>query len=70
MVHPQWNLILFGGWEGSDIVAYNMDIIKVNVVPTRHSQFLKRGILPQINGRSYYLPYVPLFSKLASLAEE
>ena len=71
MVHPQWNLLLFVGvGVENDIVAYNMDNRKVHVIPTRYSQFLKRGILPQINGIHYYLPYAPLFSELESLAEE
>jgi hypothetical protein len=58
------------GLGGNDIVAYNMDRRKVHVIPTCYSQFLKHGILPEINGRPYYLPYVPLFSELESLAEE
>ena len=70
-VHPEWNLLLFVGvGVENDIVAYNMDSRKVHIIPTRYSQFLKRGILLEINGRPYYLPYVPLFSKLGSLAEE
>ena len=71
MVHPEWNLILFVGvGEENDIVAYNMDSRKVYVITTCYSVFLKCGILPQINCRPYYLPYVPLFSELKSLAEE
>ena len=71
MVHPEWNLLLFiGGGVENDIVAYNMDSRKVHVIPTYYSQFLKHGILPEINGRPYYLPYVPLFLELESLAEE
>jgi hypothetical protein len=70
-VYPQWNLILFVGvGKEADIIAYNMGSRKLHVIPTRYSHFLKCGILPQINGRPYYLPYVPLFPKLASLAEE
>ena len=61
MVHPEWNLLLFVGvGDENDIVAYNMDSRKVHVIPTRYSAFLKCGILLQINGRPYYLPYVPL----------
>jgi len=68
-VHPQWNLLLFVGVrKENDIAAYNMDNIKVHVIPTRYRQFLKHGILPQINGRPYYVPYIPLFSVLESLA--
>jgi hypothetical protein len=70
-VHLEWNLLLVVGvGEENDIVAYNMDNRKVHVIPTRYSQFLKHGILPEINGRPYYLPYVPLFSELVSLAKE
>ena len=71
IVHPEWNLILFvGAGEESAIIAYNMDNRKVHVITTRCSAFLKRGVLPQINYRPYYLPYVPLFLELESLAEE
>ena len=71
MVHPEWNLLLFVGvGVENDIIAYNMDSRKVYVIPTCHSQFLKHGILPEINGKPYYLPYVPLFSELESLEEE
>ena len=71
MVHPEWNLLLFVGvGEENDIVAYNMDNRKVHVITTRYSAFLKRGVLPQINYRPYYIPYVPLFSELESLAEK
>ena len=41
-----------------------------NFIPTCYNQFLKRGILAEINGRPYYLPYVSLLSELESLAEE
>ena len=71
MVHLEWNLLLFVGvGDEDDIVAYNMDNRKVHVIPTHYSQFLKRGILPEINCRPYYLPYVPLFSELELLVEE
>ena len=71
MVHLEWNLLLFVGvGVENDIVAYNMDNKKVRVIPTCYNQFLKHGILPKINGRTYYLPYVPLFLELESLAEE
>jgi hypothetical protein len=70
-VHPEWNLLLFVGVGlENDIFAYNMDSRKVHVIPTHYSQFLKCGILPEINDRPYYIPYVPLFSELESLAEE
>ena len=71
MVHPEWNLLLFVGvGEENDIITYNIDIRKVHVIPTRYSAFLKCGILPQINSKPYYLPYVFLFSELESLVEE
>jgi hypothetical protein len=54
----------------NDIVAYNMDSKKVHVIPTHSSQLLISGMLLEINGRPYYLPYVPLFSELESLEEE
>jgi hypothetical protein len=70
-VHPQWNLLLFVGvGKENDIIAYYMDCSKVRVIPTYYSQFLKCGILPQINDRPYYLPYIPLFLELESLAKE
>ena len=71
MVHLEWNLLLFVGvGVENDIVAYNMDSRKVHVITTCYSQFLKCVILPEINSRPYYLPYVPLFSELESLAKE
>jgi len=71
MVHLEWNLLLFvGDGEENDIITYNMDNRKVHVIPTHYRQFLKYGVLPQINYRPYYLPYVPLFLELESLAEE
>jgi hypothetical protein len=63
-------LLYVGVGVENDIVAYNMDNKKVHVIPTHYSQLLIFGILPEINGRPYYLPYVPLFSELESLAEE
>ena len=70
-IHLEWNLLLFVGvGEENDIVTYNMDNRKVHVIATRYSAFLKHGVLPQISCRPYYLPYVPLFLELESLAEE
>ena len=70
-VHPEQNLLLFVGVrEENDIVAYNMDNRKVHVIPTHYISYGRRDILPEIIGRPYYLPYVPLFSELESLAEE
>ena len=71
MVHPEWNLLLFVVvGEENNIVAYNMDSRKVHVIHTRYNQYLKHGILPEINSRPYYLPYVPFFLELESLIEE
>ena len=71
LVDTEWNLLLFVGvGEENNIVTYNVDRRKVHVIPTRYSVFLKHGVLPQINRRPYYLPYVILFSELESLAEE
>ena len=65
-VHLEWNFLLFVGvGVENDIVAYNMDNRKVHVIPIHYSQLLKHGILPEINGRPYYLSYVPLFSELS-----
>ena len=68
-VHLEWNLIFFVGWERT-IIAYNMDNRKVYVIPTCYSAFFRQDVLPQNIYRPYYLPYVPLFSELESLAEE
>ena len=71
IVHPEWNLVFFVGvGKENDIVAYNMDNRKVHVIPTCYSAFVKWDVLPQNICRPYYLPYVPLFSELESLAEE
>ena len=71
MVHPEWNLLLYiGVGEENHIAAHKMDNRKVHVITTHYRVFLKCSVLPQINCRPYYLPYVPLFSKLESLAEE
>ena len=70
-VHPEWNLLLFVGvGVENDIVAYNMDSRKVHVIPTCYSAFFRWDVLPQNIYKPYYLPYVPLFSELESLAEE
>ena len=56
--------------EENDIVANNMDSRKVHVIPTHYIPYGRRDILPEIIGKPYYLPYVPLFLELESLAEE
>ena len=33
-VHPEWNMIFFAGEDGT-IIAYDMDRIKVYVIPAR-----------------------------------
>jgi hypothetical protein len=46
-VHLEWNLLLFVEvGEENDIITYNMDNIKVHVITTCYSVFLKRGVLP------------------------
>jgi hypothetical protein len=70
IVHPEWNLIFFVGVGVERVViAYNMDDRKVHVIPTHYIQYGRRDILPEIIDRPYYLPYVPLFSELESLAK-
>jgi len=70
MVHPEWNLFLFVGvGDENDIITYNMDSRKVHVIPT-HIPYGRREVKPNFIGRPYYVPYVPLFSVLESLAEE
>ena len=58
------------GWVERVIIAYNMDSRKVHVIPTHYIPYVRHDILLEIIDRPYYLPYVPLFSELESLAEE
>ena len=69
IVHLEWNLIFFVG-VGMEraIIAYNMDSRKVHAIPTYYIPY-RRDILPEIIGKQYYLPYVPLFVELESLAK-
>ena len=62
IVHLEWNLIFFVrvGVERV-VIAYNMDNIKVHVIPTHYILFGRCDILPEIIAKPYYLPYVPLF---------
>jgi hypothetical protein len=70
-VHLEWNLLFFVGvGEENDIVVYNMDNRKVYVIPTCYSAFFRWDVQPQNICRPYYLPYVPLFSEMESLADE
>ena len=67
IVHPKWNLILFvGAGEESAVIAYNMDIRKVHVIPTHYIPYDRRDVMPDFIGRPYC---VPLFSELESLAK-
>ena len=70
IVHLEWNLVFFVG-VGVEraVITYNMDNRKVHVIPTHYIPYGRRDILLEIIGRPYYLPYVPLFSKLESLAK-
>jgi hypothetical protein len=70
IVHLEWNLVFFVG-VGVEraVIAYNMDNRKVHVIPTHYILYGRRDILLEINSRSYYLPYVPLFLELKSLAK-
>ena len=71
IVHPEWNLVFFVGiGVESVIIAYNMDNKKAHVVPTHYILYGRHDILPEIIGRPYYLPYVPLFLELESLAKQ
>jgi hypothetical protein len=70
IVHPEWNLIFFVG-VGVEraVIAYNMDHRKVHVIPTHYILYSRHDILLEIMGKPYYLPNVPLFSELESLAK-
>jgi hypothetical protein len=65
-VHPEWNMIFFAGEDGT-IIAYDLDRIKVHVIPDRVFRHGRRSIKKEIC-RPYYLCYVPLF--LDILAEQ
>ena len=67
IVHPEWNLIFFAG-ENRTIIAYDMDRIKVHVIPTQVCWYGIRSVRKEFICRPYYLPYVPLF--MDSLAEQ
>ena len=69
-VHSEWNWLLFVGvGDENDIVAYNMDNRKVHVIPTHHISYGRCDIVPNFIGRPYYVPFVPLFLELESLAK-
>jgi hypothetical protein len=69
IVHRKWNLVFFVG-VGVEraVIAYNMNSRKVHVIPTHYFPYSRRDILPEIIGRPYYLPYVPLFSEMMYLS--
>ena len=65
-VHLEWNMIFFAGENGT-IIAYDMDHIRVHVIPVRVFWYVRRSVKKEFICRPYYLSYVPLF--LDSLAE-
>ena len=68
-VHPEWNLIFFVGAERT-IIMYNMDRRKVHVILASVDQsYGRHKVLARFMSRPYFLPYVPLFFFLESLAE-
>ena len=69
IVHLEWNLIFFVGAKRR-IIAQDMDQRKVNVIPASvdHS-YGRRKVLPWIMSRPSFLPYIPLFLFVQSLAE-
>jgi hypothetical protein len=70
VVYPEWNLILFvRAGEESAVIAYNMDSRKVHVIPTHHIPCGRHDVMPNFIGKPYYVPYVPLFFELESLAK-
>ena len=42
-VHPEWNMIFFAGEDGT-IIAYDMDRIRVHVIPARVFWYDRRSI--------------------------
>ena len=42
-VHPEWNLIFFAREDGT-IIAYDMDPIKVHVIPTHVFRYSGRSV--------------------------
>ena len=66
-VYPEWNLIFFAGEDGK-IIAYNINLISVHVIPAHVFRYGRRTVKKEFIYRLFYLPYVPLF--LDSLAEQ
>ncbi|XBI03317.1 hypothetical protein VPH35_131750 [Triticum aestivum] len=54
-IHPECNLIFFTLWSGKQFMSYNMDTGRSSQIRTLE------------DGRSPYLPYVPLYSELQCL---
>ena len=68
-VYLEWNLIFFVGAERT-IIAYDMDRRKVHVIPASVDRsYGRHKVLARFMSRPYFLPYVPLFFFLESLAE-
>ena len=70
IVHLEWNLFFFVGAERI-IIAYDMDRRKVHVIPTSVDRsYGRRKVMSRFMSRPYFLPDVPLFLFLESLAEQ
>ena len=70
IVHPEWNLIFFVRAKRR-IIAYDMDRRKVNVIPASVDRsYGRRKVMSRFMSRPYFLPDVPLFLFLESLAEQ
>ena len=68
-VHLEWNLIFFIGAERT-IITYDMDQTKVHVIPASVDRsYGRHKVLARFMSRPYFLPDVPLFFFLESLAE-
>ena len=68
-VHPEWNLIFFVG-EERRFIAYDTDHRKVHAIPAHVFWYGRHSILSGFMRRPYFLPYVPLFLFLESLAKQ
>ena len=68
-VHLEWNLIFFVG-EERRFIAYDMDRRKVHAIPAHVFRYGRRSVLSGFLSRPYFLPYVPLFLFLESLAKQ
>jgi hypothetical protein len=62
-VHPEWNLIFFAREDGT-IIAYEMDHIKVHVIPALVFWYGRHSVKKEFICKLYYLPYVSLFLDL------